>query len=217
MWTARMPEAEWRQVLQGSMSMGGKRRWVSSGHIWAAGFHHVMACSHSVGISKLTNYFFNFPILGGGGGPRWTTDNWNHAYWIGEYMGMPVYTHTNTHTHTHTHTHSLIWNGKAFIFQFNMFLDQQPACYFEYFPKQTRNLSHKWIQHYMCLRTKPWSCVGGMEWCLKCTGLQHLRNSVLRFMAHLLYSCSFWTMVTTNILLFPTVSNSTLVDSKSFG
>jgi hypothetical protein len=34
----------------------------STGRIWAAGFHHVMACSHLAGILKLTKCFFNFQI-----------------------------------------------------------------------------------------------------------------------------------------------------------
>jgi hypothetical protein len=59
-----MPEAEWIQVLWGSMSMGAKEGESSTGHIWAAGFHHVMARSHLAHILKLiTVYFFNFQIF----------------------------------------------------------------------------------------------------------------------------------------------------------
>jgi hypothetical protein len=36
-----MLEAEWRQVLLGSMSMGAKEDESSTGRVWAAGFHHV--------------------------------------------------------------------------------------------------------------------------------------------------------------------------------
>jgi hypothetical protein len=42
--TARTLEAEGRQALQGSMSTGAKEDESSTGHIWAAGFHCVMAC-----------------------------------------------------------------------------------------------------------------------------------------------------------------------------
>jgi hypothetical protein len=58
MQTARMLEAEWRQVLQGGMSMGAKEDESSTGHVWAAGFHHGMAHSHLAGILKLTNHLF---------------------------------------------------------------------------------------------------------------------------------------------------------------
>jgi hypothetical protein len=40
-----MLEAEWRQVLQGSVIMGAKEDESITGRIWAAGFCHVMACS----------------------------------------------------------------------------------------------------------------------------------------------------------------------------
>jgi hypothetical protein len=40
-----MLEAEWRQVLRGSVGTGAKEDESSSGHVWAAGFHHIMACS----------------------------------------------------------------------------------------------------------------------------------------------------------------------------
>jgi hypothetical protein len=43
--TARMLEAEWRQVLWGSMSMGAKEDEASTGRVWAAGFRHVTARS----------------------------------------------------------------------------------------------------------------------------------------------------------------------------
>jgi hypothetical protein len=46
MQTAIMLEAEWRKVLQGSMTTGAKEAKSSTGHIWTAGFHHVMAHPH---------------------------------------------------------------------------------------------------------------------------------------------------------------------------
>jgi hypothetical protein len=59
-----MLEAEWRQVLWGSVSTGAKEDESSTGRIWAAGFHHVTARSRLVGTLNLTNcLFFNFPIV----------------------------------------------------------------------------------------------------------------------------------------------------------
>jgi hypothetical protein len=43
--TARMLEAEWKQVLWGSVSVGAEEDESSTWCIWAAGFHHVTACS----------------------------------------------------------------------------------------------------------------------------------------------------------------------------
>jgi hypothetical protein len=48
-----MLEAEWRQVLRGNTSTGTKEDEPSTGKIWAAGFHHVTACSRLAGILKL--------------------------------------------------------------------------------------------------------------------------------------------------------------------
>jgi hypothetical protein len=56
--TVRTPEAEWRQVLWGRVSMGAKKDELSTGRVWAAGFHHVTACSYLAGIFKLTNHLF---------------------------------------------------------------------------------------------------------------------------------------------------------------
>jgi hypothetical protein len=56
--TARMLEAECRQVLWGSLSTGAKVDESSTGHVWAAGFHHVMARSRLAGILKLMNRLF---------------------------------------------------------------------------------------------------------------------------------------------------------------
>jgi hypothetical protein len=53
-----MLEAEWRQVLHGSVGMGTKQDQSSTRRMWAAGFHHVMACSHLACDLKLINYFF---------------------------------------------------------------------------------------------------------------------------------------------------------------
>jgi hypothetical protein len=58
MLTAGTLEAEWRQVLQGSMSMGVKEDESNTGQVWAAGFHHVTARSHLAGILKLINRLF---------------------------------------------------------------------------------------------------------------------------------------------------------------
>jgi hypothetical protein len=40
--TARTLEAESRQVLRGSVGKGKKEDELSTGRVWAAGFHHVM-------------------------------------------------------------------------------------------------------------------------------------------------------------------------------
>jgi hypothetical protein len=37
---ARTLEAEWRQVLWGSVSTGAKEDELSTGRVWAAGFHY---------------------------------------------------------------------------------------------------------------------------------------------------------------------------------
>jgi hypothetical protein len=53
--TARMLEAEWRQVLRGSVSRGTKEDKSSTGSVWAAGFHHVTARSRLARVLKLMN------------------------------------------------------------------------------------------------------------------------------------------------------------------
>jgi hypothetical protein len=67
MQTARMLEAEWRQVLQGSVGMGTKEDESSTGRIWAAGFQPVMVCSGLVHVLKFMNpvflQFSNFPLF----------------------------------------------------------------------------------------------------------------------------------------------------------
>jgi hypothetical protein len=58
MLTARTLEAEWRQVLQGSISMGAKEDELSTRRIWADGFQHVTARSRLARVLKLTNRLF---------------------------------------------------------------------------------------------------------------------------------------------------------------
>jgi hypothetical protein len=50
-----MLEAEWRQVLQGSVGVGTKEDESITGRVWAAGFHHVMARSCLAHILELMN------------------------------------------------------------------------------------------------------------------------------------------------------------------
>jgi hypothetical protein len=72
--TARMLEAEWWQVLRGSVSTGTKEDESSTGHVWAAVFHHVMTCSRLARVMwnlwtvYLLNFqfFFVFFLMGGG-------------------------------------------------------------------------------------------------------------------------------------------------------
>jgi hypothetical protein len=44
--------------LWGSVGIGTKEDESSTGHIWAAGFHHVMACSRLAHVLKLMNCLF---------------------------------------------------------------------------------------------------------------------------------------------------------------
>jgi len=62
--------------LWGSVGTGTKEDESSTGCIWAAGFHHVMARSRLVRVFKLTNrfYFFNFPNFFSGCGQPWITE-----------------------------------------------------------------------------------------------------------------------------------------------
>jgi hypothetical protein len=53
-----MLEAEQRQVLQGSMSMGTMEDESGTGRVWPAEFHHVTARSHLAHILKLMNCLF---------------------------------------------------------------------------------------------------------------------------------------------------------------
>jgi hypothetical protein len=56
--TARALEAEWRQVLWGSMSTGAKEDESSTWRVWAAGFQHVTARSRLACVLKLMNRLF---------------------------------------------------------------------------------------------------------------------------------------------------------------
>jgi hypothetical protein len=56
--TTRMLEAEWRQVMWGSVCMGAKEDESSAGDVWAAGFQHVAGHSCLVDILKLINRLF---------------------------------------------------------------------------------------------------------------------------------------------------------------
>ena len=58
--TARTLEAEWWQVLQGSVGTGTKEDESSTGRVWAAGYHHVTARCRFAGVLKLMNRFFLF-------------------------------------------------------------------------------------------------------------------------------------------------------------
>jgi hypothetical protein len=56
--TARRLEAEWKQVLRGSVSTGTKKDRSSTRRVWAAGFHHVTARSCLARVLKLMNRLF---------------------------------------------------------------------------------------------------------------------------------------------------------------
>jgi hypothetical protein len=58
MGTARTVEAEWRQVLPGSVSTGAKEDESSTGRVWAAGFHDFTARSRLVRLLKVINRVF---------------------------------------------------------------------------------------------------------------------------------------------------------------
>jgi hypothetical protein len=66
MQTARMLEAEWRQVLHRSMGTGTEEDKSSTGHIWATGFHCVTAHSWLTFWNLQTDYFFSFQTFCGG-------------------------------------------------------------------------------------------------------------------------------------------------------
>jgi hypothetical protein len=51
--TSRTLEAEWRQVLRGSVSRGAKEDESSTGRVYGAGFHHVTALSRLARVLKL--------------------------------------------------------------------------------------------------------------------------------------------------------------------
>jgi hypothetical protein len=56
--TLRTLEAEWWQILQGSVRMGIKEDESSTGCGCAAEFHHITACSCFAHVLKLMNYLF---------------------------------------------------------------------------------------------------------------------------------------------------------------
>jgi hypothetical protein len=56
--TARILEAEWRQVLRGNVSTGEKEDKSSTGRIWVAGFHNFTARSRLARVLKLMNRLF---------------------------------------------------------------------------------------------------------------------------------------------------------------
>jgi hypothetical protein len=58
MQTARTLEAEWRQVLWGSVGPGTKEDESSAWCVWAAGYHHVIAHSRLAHVLKLMNHLF---------------------------------------------------------------------------------------------------------------------------------------------------------------
>jgi hypothetical protein len=68
MLTARTLEADWRQVVRGSVNTEAEEDESSTGHFWAAGFYHIMAHSCLACILKLTNRLFNFQFFFSGCG-----------------------------------------------------------------------------------------------------------------------------------------------------
>jgi hypothetical protein len=70
-----MLEAEWRQVLWGSVSTGAKEDESIIGRIWAAGLHHVIAHSCLACILKLMNcLLFKFSNFFSGHVKLWITE-----------------------------------------------------------------------------------------------------------------------------------------------
>jgi hypothetical protein len=77
-----MLEAEWRQVLRGSMSTGTREDESTNGRFWAAGFHHVMGRTLLVHILKITNriIYLIFKFFGGRIKPQILSQwIWEHA------------------------------------------------------------------------------------------------------------------------------------------
>jgi hypothetical protein len=56
--TARTLEAEWRQVLWGSVSTEANEDESSTGRVWATGFHHVTARSRLERVLTFMNRLF---------------------------------------------------------------------------------------------------------------------------------------------------------------
>jgi hypothetical protein len=57
--TATTLEAEWRQVLWGSVSTEAKEDESSTERVWAAGFHHVTAHSRLVHVFETCELFIS--------------------------------------------------------------------------------------------------------------------------------------------------------------
>jgi hypothetical protein len=55
---ARTLEAEWPQVLRGSVGTGVKEDESNTERIWASGFYHVMARSRLVRVLKIMSRLF---------------------------------------------------------------------------------------------------------------------------------------------------------------
>jgi hypothetical protein len=68
----RTLEAEWRQVLRGSVSTGAKECESSTGPLWAAGFRNVTTRSRLARVLKIMNCLclLIFQFLAGRGKPR---------------------------------------------------------------------------------------------------------------------------------------------------
>jgi hypothetical protein len=58
MQTLRKLVTEWWQILWGSMGTGTKEHESRAGHVWASGFHHVIAHSRLAGVLKLMSRLF---------------------------------------------------------------------------------------------------------------------------------------------------------------
>jgi hypothetical protein len=56
--TARTLEAEWWQVLPENLDTGTQENESSTGHVWAAGFHHAKARSRLARVLKLMGRLF---------------------------------------------------------------------------------------------------------------------------------------------------------------
>jgi hypothetical protein len=90
--TARTLEAEWRQVLQGSVSTGAKEGESSTGKVWTAGFHHVTARSrlaHFETYEPFISFIFKFFS---GRGKSWITETADtESVDIGAHLYIHIY------------------------------------------------------------------------------------------------------------------------------
>jgi hypothetical protein len=57
MWTARMLETDWTQLLRGSVGTGTKEDESSTERSWDAGYHNVTARSYLACVLKLMKLF----------------------------------------------------------------------------------------------------------------------------------------------------------------